>query len=256
MLKKLMISSLLMAVVGSQVVRADQILYDWSFNVNGDITENLAGMGDDLSAVSGLDFSLFDDYTGLGTLSLTFDPGTAGNYFVDAFFDLEFDEEDNIFSNEKAAINGTRPDDLTWEVDEPQYIPLVDEGEPPHYVGDIYNHFSDNEFDNLIFSSTQEFNTLYDINDPFSGEDVSVGLGWNFYLAAGEYAEITFSVTDAFSASGFYIRHYDPDSDESAVFTTNIDINGGSQNVPEPATGSLLVLGLLLVGFVGARRKR
>lgn len=197
-------------------------LFDWALNVNGTISTPPV-------AHAGLDASLFDDVTGLGSLTLDFSPGAAGNYFVGAFFDHEIDEAINTFFNEYGGVSGAPTAGQSWEIDEPGWD-----------FGDI--------FDNVEAGTLDNSNAV----PPSAPDDVSLALGWNFNLLADERALITFTLTESAPASGFYLYQLDPDSD-AGIYLTSSNVIRGGQSVPEPST--LLLLGFGLAGALFGRRK-
>src|SRR4029077_6157436 len=80
----------------------------------------------------------FNSTTGLGTLTLTFNPGVAGNYFFDAFFD----EQLHIpFYDEFGAVGGVPGAGISWQIDEPEF------GDA-NRVGTIFTNTSNNGLDN------------------------------------------------------------------------------------------------------------
>ncbi len=243
MLRTMLFSFLIVTVVGLTAVHADLLMFDMGFNVNGTVTEyfydyglsstengdNAASM---MSTIDGYVSSTLSYETGLGTVSFGYD--APGEYTIGSFFDIEINEDVNTFFDETAEVFGTAPADLTWEVDEPGY-----------QFGDIYDNFSDGSFDN--------FNAV-DADFP---DDVSIGLAWNFSLEEGEYASLSFSVINSTPAEGFYIMHSDPETGEYVCYSTDLTIQGGgTQSVPEPATGGMLLFGTLVAGAVSLIKRR
>ena len=116
---------------------------------------------------------------------------------------------------------------LDHEIDEPEYV-----------FGDIYTNFTAGTLDdsNGVPSS--------------SPDDVSMALLWNFLLAAGETATLTFTVTDVAPLSGFYLSQTDPDSPYAIYMTGGLGITGGPVGVPEPT--SLIILAAGLAGLAAA----
>jgi hypothetical protein len=213
------------------VASATPALYDWSFNIDGTLSE--IGWGDPIP--TGVDVSSFNDSTGLGTITYT--SSLLGSNSFLAFFDHEIDEASNTWWNETGAVTGAAAADQSWEIDEPGY-----------YDGDIYENFLADTLDNGIGTS------IY--GDTSFPDDVSMAMGWDFTLAAGEAAVITLTLSETLPGSGFYLTHWDPDSDSGFYFSSSLDIsdNGGGDPVPEPAT--MLLFGTGLAGLFGYSRKK
>jgi len=203
---------------------ADPGLFDWGFNVNGGIYWN-PGLTPAFFNTAGFDFT-----TGLGTITITFQPGGAGAYSVVSFIDHEFDAAINTYFNEFGQANGSPAAGQTWEIDEPGYA----------LVGDIYDNVLAGALDNT------------GITGP---EDISMALGWNMILAEDEIATINMMLSLTPPAGGFYLAQWDPEStgNNAVYFSSNVSITGGGTNVPEPATFTLLGLGIVALAV---RRRR
>ena len=217
---------IILAFNASGALAINMELYDWSFNIDGNMSENLAG---DEMPVTG---ELTD---GLGTLSWS--TGDAGNHSFLAFFDHQIDADINTFFNEYGDAGGLpesgQEDGGTWlqswEIDEPGWV-----------FGDIYNNVLNGALDNT--------------NGVPSGseDDVSMALGWGFTLNEGYRATIDLFIRDTAPEAGFYMAHCDPDSN-AAVYVSG-DIN--YEPVPEPGTIVLVSLGLIMLGFGRKRFKQ
>jgi len=223
-MKKCIVLFVAVFLVGFGVTRASAAeisLYDYAFNIDGVVTSQ--------SCPAGVNCSAFDAVTGLGTISFTISgPGTHSSLL---FVDHEIDELVNTFFNEYGAAPVSPLAGQSWEIDEPGYA-----------FGNIYNNFHAGALDNSN-------------GVPLSApDDVSMALGWNFNLAAGETATISFFLGTDIPGSGFYLAQTDDDSVASIYLSSTLDIGGGGTPVPEPGTFMLLACGL--VGLVGWRRRR
>ncbi len=225
-LKFLLAMLLFVAFFGVSEVSALEInLFDWAFNIDGTLYE--ASNSDPLPG--NINASGFDLLSGLGTITIT--SAGAGSHSVIAFFDHEIDETVNTYFNEVGSTVGAPAAEQSWEIDEPGYV-----------FGNIYDNFKAGTLDNSngVPSSAPE--------------DVSMALGWNFILGAGETASLNFNLllSETAPTSGFYLVHTDTDSESPAslYFSSTLDIK--SSSVPEPGLLFLLVTGL--AGLFGFRR--
>ena len=197
-------------------------IQEYIFNVNGSVTES--STGDPLP--TSLDSSGFDFGTGLG--QLIFSIGGAGDHSIISFFDHEIDQSTNTFFNELGMSSGTADSGQSWEIDEPGFL-----------FGDI--------FDNVINDTLDNFSAVNSTDFP-SGDDVSMAMGFNFSLTAGQTATVTFNLSETNDASGFFLAQEDPDSSANIFFWGQLEIMGDGGEPPvglgEPST-----IGLLLVGW-------
>ena len=197
-------------------------LFDWAINIDGAISSGVAPAGVDLSA--------FDTTTGLGTVSVSL--SGAGARYVALFTDHEIDETLNTFFNEGGGTGGAPAAGLSWEIDEPGFGGIL---------GDIYTNFEASQLDNgnAVAAPTVD--------------DVSMALAWNIVLGAGQSASIGFTLGTEQPTSGFYLAQFDPDSQAAIYFSTRLQVHDGGA-VPEPASGSLAGLALLVALLAGLRR--
>ena len=136
-------------------------LFDYGYNVDGVFTNTLQeGFDVDPSTIAGLDESGFDFFTGVGSVTMTFDTVGAHNFVF--FVDHEIDQAVSGFTNEFIDAVGTPEAGQSYEGDEPGFV-----------FGDIY--------DNVAFGALD--NSLNDF-DLFP-EDASMAMGFDLMLAAG-----------------------------------------------------------------------
>jgi hypothetical protein len=201
-------------------VKASIFLYEWGVNIDGAVS--FPSLGDPVP--SEVNVAGFDDMTGLGAISVTITG--AGSHTFDAFFDHDIDESINTFFNETGAATGIVAAGQSWEIDEPGFV-----------NGDIFENFQASVLDNGIGNSIYG-NTIFP-------DDVSMAMGWDFTLAAGEQASIDILLGLSAPNSGFFLTHTDPDSNLSFYVSSTINIS----QVPIPAAVWLFGSGLL--GLIG-----
>ena len=213
-------------------------LFGWGFNIDG--TTYCSGGGCDNSGTGSLpgaiDTSGFDFTSGLGSISITI--SGAGAHSMVSFFDHDIDRAQNTFFNEGGATIGAAAAGQSWEIDEPGFFP------PGTPFGDIFDNFRANTLDNSIFDPSGEIE-----------DDVSMAMGWDFMLAAGETATIELFLSETLPTSGgLILNQFDFDSGANVYFSGMLSITGDPPvGVPEPATA--LLFGLGLIGLAASRRR-
>lgn len=232
---------LLLALAGA--AQAGQIdPFESCVNVNGAIYDVGAGCADSDGAAPGnvadtieTDTTAADE--GLGSVIITL--SEIGDFFIGMFVDWEVVEEENTFFDEDFGSGGTLAAGQSFEVDEPGY--------GAEYFGDIFEfNFLDGTLDNAFLQNSTTNEGIDSGNAP---EDISLALGWNFSLAAGQTAVVSFLLSDTQPADGFWLSHSDPLSEFEFFFSSTLAISGGEpgpQPVPEP--GTLFLLGAALLG--------
>lgn len=162
----------------------------------------------------------FNTTTGLGALSVLV--RGAGAHVVRLFVDHEMDQAVNGFSNEFGAVQGIPASGQSWEIDRPGFP-----------FGDIFTNVTSGQLD----TSNGVPITMPD--------DVSLALGWDLTLQAGESALVTFVLGAGTAPPGFALIHTDTETQTTLAFTSTLTLETDTNPVPEPATGLLLGSGLL-----------
>jgi hypothetical protein len=181
-----------------------------------------------------VNFGGFDFTTGLGTISASITG--SGSHHFSLFVDHEIDEIINTYFNEYGE-NINTPQALakqSWEIDEPGFV-----------FGDIYDNFVAGSLDNL---------NAIPAGMP---DDVSMALGWDFTLGAGQTAAITMNISESPPPAGFYLVQTDPDSSYSIYFSSQFRASGGGEHIPDEGS-TLALLGFTMMGLacgVGLRWK-
>ncbi len=230
--------------VGSSSVYAKTILWDWAFNVDGDLYPTGA------STFGPIDANNFDSVSGIG--SLTWSTSDVGSHSFMAAFDHDIDASTNTWWNEEGSTIGSAAAGQSWEIDEPGYWLTYDTDSDGtnDTTGDIYGHLqAGNPFDERIF------------NGQLTTEDVAMGMGWDFSLAANQEALITLSISDTLTLNdmtdGLYLCQYDPHSNVLLSLTSTLTItttgDPGPDPIPEP--GTILLFGSGLLGIARYTRK-
>jgi hypothetical protein len=224
------------------VARADS-LQDVIFNVNGNSTEGSFAM-------PGLDSSGFNTTTGEGSLTFTFDPGVAGSYFFNAWFDNELSVP---FDNEYGVVSGSPASGQSWEIGDPNayYAYLGPLPAPPGTdpQDDTYNNTLTNT--NYIPGTTSNY--FNDCTADCNG-DVSMAMGFAFTLDANQQEVITLDLSETNPGSGFYLEQVHP-VDPNNLTETDLYFTGSAEtestipppSVPEPSTLLLLEISLAAV---------
>jgi hypothetical protein len=115
---RIILIALLFLGFGVSSVSATAVLYDWGIDVAGNYynaadTYLPPTIGGEITGVTGFNMitPAGDPYgfpvpEAIGSVEVTYDPGVAGDYAMNAFFDVEIDEWINTYFNESGATHG------------------------------------------------------------------------------------------------------------------------------------------------------
>lgn len=186
-------------------------LFDYGYSVEGHLVLAPA------AAPAAVDDSSFDYNTGLGTI-LVRAQGSGPHYFG-VYLDHELDEQANTFFNEYGEPVHSPAASQSWEIDEPGYT-----------FGNLLSNFQRNQLDNHSGVPSGR------------PDDVAMAMAWTLSLDTGQTAWMRFDLTVEPPTSGFYLRHYDPDSDRALYFSSSLRILGGATAIPDSGPGWVLPL--------------
>jgi hypothetical protein len=240
MKKLLCVAGTLLLGLSAKTSLADTLLTDVLFNVNGTTTEGSFG-------ISGLDTSAYNQSTGLGTLTFTYNPGTAGTSFFDVMFDIDIS---TAFFNEYGTAVGTPGAGFSWEIGD------FGATTPPDIFDDTANNTLGNV--NLLPGQTDNFDGLC-VGATCNG-DAAMAMGYSFTLAANQEEIITMNLSTTVPTSGFYLDQTHPVDPADATrqdvyFTMSATTKStGPSPVPEPSTWMMLATGMG-AGLAGLRKK-
>jgi hypothetical protein len=243
------------------LAHADIMLQDFAVNINGTSYDYNNLSQTDPTTLPGMNASGFDTYTsgadtgtGLGTLTYTFNPGVAGSYFVNLYFDYEVSTP---FYNEYGQVNGTpgASDPTSWEIF--QLNPSV--GGIQFYNGST--QIIPNSLDNTNHVPLGNTNYLNNCTVTPCNADVGMALGFAFTLASNQYETLTIDAGTT-NPGGFNLEQIHP-VDPANATETDLFLSGsmalgthtGPPPVPEPSFFPVLALAALGVLGIGLRRK-
>jgi hypothetical protein len=203
------------------------------FNVNGSTQTDYSG--------GGFNTAGFNQTTGLGTLTFTFNPGAAGTYSFDSFFDLELSTP---FYNEFGTASGSTATGQSWEIGD-------------SFASSIYNDVTTGgplSNSNMLPGGTSNF--LNDCTASNCNGDAAMAMGFQFGLTGTQEAVITlnFSTTNP-GGTGLVLDQTHPvdpaNSTQTDVYFTGSEVTQAATTpppppptVPEPSTFLLVGAGL------------
>lgn len=230
-------------------------LQDWEFNLNG--TDYFPAGSATLASVPGLNSAGFNATTGQGTLTVTFNPGTPGTYYVGAFFYIPVGVP---FYNEYGVVNGSAATGQNWQIDVPEY----DVTSKNHGVGTILDNLANGTLSgtNVIPGTTTNYLNNCGANggggaNASCNDFVSLATGFTFKLGTNQEEIVTFNLS-ASNPGGFSLEDVHPvDGSNPSASDIFLSASAAGQTVnvsPEPATWSLAALAVVLLTLVTRKR--
>ena len=215
-----------LVVAATQAQAYSTTLTEYAFNVDGTVVDSFY----DTMPIK----PLFNTSTGLGTISFSF---SAGTHSVLAFFDHEINVYENGFTPDFGAVSGAAKTGQSWQIDEPGYGNYG-------YTGTIYGDFASN--------SLQNKNLI-----PANGDDASMALGWNFNVATGDTAKVTFTLGQLAPNDSFYLMQLDnlTSTSDKIYLSSTLDVIPGNPNNPVPEPSTFILFGSAMAGLALYRRK-
>ena len=203
-------------------------LFEYDINVDG--VPYYITWGDPVPA--NVDVSLFDDITGLGTITASF--SGAGSHSFDAYFDHDIGAMYN--DNELGSVTGAAAPGQSFEIDDP--------------AADIFTNF--------------EASTLDNLNNALLETDVAMAMGWDFVLAANEIADIIVEITEVMPTTGLVLGQHNGSTVKDiwlsgeliVTCTANCGQGPGDDTGKVPEPSMLLLMSLGLAGVVATRRRK
>jgi hypothetical protein len=240
-------------------------IVDYMLNVNGTTyCPSYSGYSGTCSNYGGLaaapvstTLDLMFGGTGLGSVSLTYNPGSAGTFNVGLWLFEELVPA--VGGDEYGATGGTPATGQTWQVDVPDYDYNSSDpnfGGLPAGAGTIVGNTAGSTLANFNYLTGNTSQFSFNCSGSTTCNDyTSMAMGFNFTLASGQEEVMNFNVSTTVPTSGFYLEQIAPVDAGNATevdyyYTANAStqpIGGGG--VPEP--GTAVLLGSAMAGILG-----
>ena len=264
---------LLLLSAGASRLLAQTEENDLAVNVNGNFLdgENASSLAAWESSLPLANFSSFNTATGLGSFTLTYDPGTSAgagtSYFIDI---LDNEYVGTPYYNTFGSTSGSASSGEKWEIGD-------------WWNGSIYTDAQGSPTDALLDANyllegaTNYFAPVSNTDSACSGDGLAddcngiaaIALGETFTLTSVEQEVLTFTVASSCGSTGICLASTNPgDSNPNDVFVppttvyfseTATEEPAGSgpppSAIPEPSSWILLATGLIGFGMMRLRRE-
>ena len=235
-MKKLLLSLSALCLLWTFTARtslADPVLQGVLFNVNGTQSSDFSDPNFNTSG--------FNPSTGLGTLVYTYNPGTTGSAFFDAWVNHDIGIP---YYNEYGPASGSPAAGQSWEIGD-------------NYASSIYADTQNNALSNTNYLPQGNDNFLGSCNAANCNGDATMAMGFAFTLGSNQQELITLTFGTTQPTSGFYLDQTHPTDaanlNQSDIFFSASAVTepAGSgppppppPSVPEPSTWALLATGI------------
>jgi hypothetical protein len=240
------------AIIGLMLIFSPVAFADTLSLTSALVNSSAAGVVDPTApGTPGLSGNL-NPITGLGTI--TFTDKTAGVGFFDLFVDLALATP--FFNEYGVTGGGSLSAGQTWQIDVPDYwcnttacqslgLPFgtPDPNDPGANIiaNTLENSLNDlngvpGTLDNFLNACGAEPNALNPAQNPLCNNDVSLAMGFKYFLSAGSEEVITLTVSQTAPTSGFFLEQLRPTDPGSPNGTSPVFLYGSAQQVatPEP----------------------
>jgi hypothetical protein len=270
-MKKLfvLVSTVLMLVGAATTCSFAQTeLNDLAVNVDGNFVdaENYATQADFLSALPPTDLSAFNTTTGLGSITITYDPG-AGTYFMDV---LDNELVGTPYYNTFGTKSGTAASGETWEIGDWWNSSIYYDAQGSTSDALLNTNLLPEGASNYLapVSSTDSACSGDGLADDCNGI-AAVALGETFTLGANQEEVLIFTVGTT-CPGGLCLASTNPGDPSESVAPTTVYFSETAtteavgtppppppppSTVPEPSSWILMATGMVGFAMIGLRRR-
>jgi len=244
-------------------------LQDWEFNINGTDYFPGAPSNSTLASVPGLTTSTVGGTT---TYTVTFNPGSAGTFYVGAFI---YQPAGIPFYNELGAKTGAATTGEQWQIDVPEYDVYDTAPGGNHGQGTIVDNLASETLNDTNSVPGSLTNYLNDCGVNGGGavntacnDFVSMAIGYKFTLTSSQEEIITFTTSSSNPGTPLVLDDIHPvDGSNSTALNSYLGATASTTSActvncgpppptsPEPASLGLFGMAGSVLGFMLLRRR-